>query len=360
VKVFHCDHCRNLIFFESTVCVKCRSVLAYLPEFRVVASLDSLGEGTRVYASPMARAAGRRFRLCRNYSGNNVCNWAIADESDTDLCPSCTLTRTIPDLTIADNIVRWAKLETAKRRLLYTLMGLGLPTTLKSEDCPEGLTFDFLADGPDAKTVLTGHADGVITLNVAEADDPEREQRRVQLGEMYRTLLGHFRHEVGHYYWNRLVASTDSLPEFRRLFGDETADYGEALQRHYADGPPADWRDRFVSAYASSHPWEDWAETWSHYLHMVDTMETAAACGLSLRPPRHNEPSLKDVPDPLAATEAEFERIMAGWHPITYALNNLNRGLGLPDPYPFVIPPQSVEKLRFVHDAIQAHAATAP
>ena len=189
----------------------------------------------------------------------------------------------------------WCRLETAKRRLIYTLLALRLPLTGKAEAPESGLTFQFLADPdtPGAAPVLTGHNDGVITVNIAEADDSVREKRRHQMHEGYRTLLGHFRHEVGHYYWDRLVRDGEWIDGFRELFGDEREDYDEALQRHYKQGAPADWQERFVSAYASSHPWEDWAETWAHYLHMTDTLETAIDCGLSLRPKRSDEPSLK-------------------------------------------------------------------
>ena len=114
---------------------------------------------------------------------------------------------------------------------------------------------------------------------------------------------------------------------------------------------PADWRDRFVSGYASSHPWEDWAESWAHYLHMTDVLETAAACGVSLRPPRPGDPELRTVPDPVDDEGESFDELMASWFPLTYMLNNLNRGLGQPDAYPFVLSAPGVEKLRFVHDA---------
>ena len=152
--------------------------------------------------------------------------------------------------------------------------------------------------------MLTGHADGVITVNIAEADDAERERRRTAMHEPYRTLLGHMRHESGHYYWDRLIAGTPELDEFRSLFGDERADYAASLSTYYERGAPADWQERFVSAYASAHPWEDWAETWAHYLHMVDTLETAAACGLSLTPRRRDEPALPKMPEPVSPQPA--------------------------------------------------------
>ena len=196
--------------------------------------------------------------------------------------------------------------------------------------------------------MLTGHADGVITVNIAEADDAEREKRRAAMHEPYRTLLGHMRHESGHYFWDRLIKGTVEIEEFRSLFGDERADYAQSLSAHYERGAQADWQERFVSEYASSHPWEDWAETWAHYLHMVDTLETAAVCGLSLKPRRRDEPALPKMPQPESSQPAAFDLLIDSWFPLTYVLNNLNRGLGLVDAYPFVLSPPVVAKLRFV------------
>jgi len=259
------------------------------------------------------------------------------------------ITRVVPDLSVDGHKEAWYRLEVGKRRLAYSLLSLRLPF--------ESLEFEFLADAaPGAPPVLTGHAGGVITLNIAEANDAERERLRLQLHEPYRTLLGHFRHEVGHYYWERLISGSPRLQLFRVLFGDETAHYGEALQNHYWQGPPPDWQNRYVSAYASAHPWEDWAETWAHYLHMTDTLETAAACGLSLRPRRRDEPELKSSALPRDPALSMFDEVIESWFPLTYVLNNLNRGLGLPDGYPFVLSNAAIDKLRFVHETIAAAA----
>jgi hypothetical protein len=276
-----------------------------------------------------------------------------ADDANP-LCRSCRLTRVIPDLGVPGNKAAWFRLEAAKRRLVYSLLYLGVPLEGKIEHPQRGLAFEFLADPPGAPKVTTGHADGVITVNIAEADDAERVKRRVQLHEPYRTLVGHMRHEVGHYYWDRLVRDAPRLERFRELFGDERKDYAQALQAHYKDGPPADWQERFVSAYAASHPWEDWAETWAHYLHSTDTLEIAAACGLTLRPPRSDEPSLKKITVPEGEGREPFDKIVADWHALTYVLNNLNRSLGQGDAYPFVLSAPAVEKLRFVHQTIAA------
>jgi len=207
--------------------------------------------------------------------------------------------------------------------------------------------------GNPNKTV-TGHKGGIITISMVEADDAQREKRRLQLHEPYRTLLGHFRHEVGHYYWDQLIQNDDRINAFRQLFGDERDDYHQALKQHYERGAPEDWQQRFVSAYASSHPWEDWAETWALYLQMTDALETAAACGLSLRPRRPDEPSLQ--PDAYGTPLKPFDRMMDDWFPLTYALTNLNRSLGLPDGYPFVLSTTAIDKLRFVHEAIAKQA----
>ena len=353
MKVFHCDHCDHLVFFESVQCVSCKHALAYLPDLGVTGSLDLDGETWR---SPLKRAEGKRYRLCRNYSQHQVCNWAMPADDEDPYCLSCRLTRVIPNLATAGAHAAWYKVETAKRRLIYSLLNLKLPIESKIEEPERGLAFEFLADPADstAPKVLTGHADGVITLNIAEADDAEREKRKHDLHEPFRTLLGHFRHEVGHYYWDRLIRDSDRIEEYRKLFGDDREDYSASLARHYKDGPPPDWQSQFISAYASMHPWEDWAETWAHYLHMTDALETATTCGLSLRPKRPGEPTLKPDPKMIAREPTAFEAMIDNWHGLTYVLNNLNRGLGLHDGYPFVLSSPVLEKLRFVHETVTA------
>ncbi|MDX1944720.1 MAG: putative zinc-binding peptidase [Pirellulaceae bacterium] len=355
MKVFHCDHCGNLVFFENVQCLQCGAPLGFLPDVQEVGSLEPAGEG--LFTSPGDKEQ-RHYRLCENYTQHNVCNWAIPATDDHELCGSCRVTQVIPDLSVPGHKQAWFKLEVAKRRLAYSIFALGLPVENREVDPDGGIAFEFLADPPkdakDAKPVLTGHANGVITINIAEADDAERERRRLAMHEPYRTLLGHFRHEVGHYYWDRLIRDTDRLEPFRQVFGDERQDYGEALKRHYANGPPPDWQGNFVTTYATAHPWEDWAETWAHYLHMTDVLETAACCGVSLRPREANKPTLKAVPDPTSDKRPAFDRLIESWFPLTYMLNSLNRGMGLPDGYPFVLSPPVIEKLRFIHDTVAA------
>ena len=356
MKIFHCGECDQLVFFENTACVSCGHALAYLPDRAELGTLEPDGEGRWRSLSPGTE--GRTYRLCQNYSKENVCNWAVPADDPNPFCLSCRLSRIIPDLGRPGVREGWAKLEAAKRRLIYSLLAFELPLATKAEDPERGLGFEFLADPdpntPGAAPVLTGHDNGVITINVAEADDAERENRRNQLHEPYRTLLGHFRHEVGHYYWDRLIKDSDAIEPFRKLFGDERADYGEALKRHYEQGAPADWVQSFVSTYASSHPWEDWAETWAHYLHMTDTLETAIACGLSLRPKRSDEPVLKPDIAITGKRSSSFDQMIERWFSLTYVLNNLNRGMGLPDGYPFVLSTPAIDKLRFVHEVVAA------
>ena len=307
------------------------------------------GEVWRAWAEPE-----KRYRFCAN-AAYDVCNWMVDDSQPSPFCAACRHNQTVPDLSVPDNVTHWRKLEFAKHRLIYTLLRLRLPLVTKDED-PDGLAFDFLhpeagaVDGSEAP-VMTGHANGLITISLSEADDAERERTRTEMGEPYRTLLGHFRHEVGHYYWDQLIAGSDNLEKFREAFGDERRDYAAALKQNYEAGPPANWQDNFVSTYASCHPWEDFAETWAHYFHMVDTLETARAFGLSVRPRVANggELAAKFDFDP---HRAAIEPIIDAWVSLTVAANAINRSMGLPDLYPFVLAPAIVTKLTFIHDCI--------
>lgn len=208
-----------------------------------------------------------------------------------------------------------------------------------------GLVFDFLEDTVDQngnlQPAMTGHENGLISLRVAEADDVTREIARQQMNEPYRTLLGHFRHEVGHYVWDRLVRDGGRLEEFRSAFGDERDDYQAALQRHYENGPPAGWPENYVSAYAATHPWEDFAESFAHALHIVDTLETARAFGLML-----DDASLEPLGDPYRC--ASGKRLADAWVPLTLAMNAIHKSMGQRDFYPFVLTPEIIRKLDFV------------
>jgi hypothetical protein len=264
----------------------------------------------------------------------------------------------IPNLGDPGNKAAWYKLELAKRRLLYTLIHLGCGVKSKIDDPQRGLAFAFLAEtkGLDSTSVLTGHVNGLITINIAEADDVERERRRQRLYEPYRTLLGHFRHEVGHYYWDRLIKDNSAMDIFREYFGDERKNYVQAIQDYYEQGPPQDWPSRYVSAYATAHPWEDWAETWAHYLLLTDALETAVECGLSLQARRPDEPKLKRELDLTNRDAESFNKLIEGWFSLTYVLNNLNRDFGFPDGYPFVLSTAAIDKLRLIHMTIGHHS----
>jgi hypothetical protein len=247
----------------------------------------------------------------------------------------------------------------AKRRLVSLLLALEIPLLSRDEDPEGGLAFDFLRSPPEGPRVITGHAGGLITLNIEEARGSTRERIRENLNEPYRTVLGHLRHEIGHYYWNRLISDTPWISEFRRLFGDEREDYGEALKRHYAEGPPADWPRRFVSSYASSHPWEDWAETWAHLLHMADTLTTALSFGID---PRQLDVEIQGFTrdalyQPDEPEAARFLNFFNSWIALTAVMNEMSKGMGLPDFYPFTVPRSVVARLHFIFVVIRAERA---
>ncbi|MEI6946303.1 putative zinc-binding peptidase [Paraflavisolibacter sp. H34] len=346
MKLFRCSHCGQFIYFENNRCVQCGYALGFETELLELLPLVPEGEGAYVL---FGAGGGVRYRYCAN-EVYGVCNWLVPADSGEQFCRACTLNRTIPNLSDPEYRVRWRSIETAKHRLVYSLLRLGLPLVSKGEDAAQGLSFDFVADGGADQKVLTGHLNGLITINIAEANDIEREMARKAMDEVYRTVLGHFRHEVGHYYWDRLIASGPQLEPFRRLFGDERQDYGAALNRHYQKGPQADWNQQFISAYAGAHPWEDWAETWAHYLHIIDTLETAYSFGLSVRPALGDEAGVlcADIKADPYQVES-FAEILQLWLPLTFAMNSMNRSMGLNDLYPFVISARVVEKLAFIH-----------
>jgi hypothetical protein len=346
VKLFTCTHCGQVLYFENSQCEKCHYPLGFeatqLQLRPLVAEPD--GHSYRIYNEP----ASCTYTYCQNHE-HHACNWLVPTNSATPFCLACDLNRTIPDLSQPGFLQRWQDIEMAKHRLVYSLLCLHLPVVSKRVYPDEGLQFDFKADESPEQRVMTGHDNGLITINIAEADAIEREQARQSMHELYRTLLGHFRHEVGHYYWDRLIADSPDLAEFRQLFGDDRQDYGEALKKHYAQGAPPDWQQHFISSYATSHPWEDWAETWAHYLHIIDTLQTGHAYGLRLEPLEElSEQGLRAaIQDPYQV--ADFGQIMAMWLPLTFALNSLNRSMGQSDPYPFIISPDVQRKLAFIH-----------
>lgn len=362
-RAFSCA-CGRPVFFRNSECLACHRPLGYAAERGMLLPLEAAGEGgwRRVGA---ARSAPRYAR-CANLDTVTGCNWLLAAaevRAGFTLCRCCRLTRTLPDLSHAEGGLWWNRIELAKRRLVSSLIGLKLPVRSKLEDAELGLAFDLLLSPPEGPAVITGHADGVITLDASEADDARREQRRGSLGEPYRTLLGHLRHETGHYYWQRLVEPSPAwLERCRALFGDERQDYGAALERHYNAGPPPDWGRHFVSAYASAHPWEDWAETWAHYLHLVDTLDTARSFGLDgerveLSYERFGAELLADTAGDAEA--GRFLPLINSWMELTGVLNELSRSMGVADFYPFVLSVPAVRKLYLVHCVIRDAGAPA-
>jgi hypothetical protein len=333
---FICPNCGQHLAFENSVCLSCGSSVGFSLEdeqFLVIASGENSEHGGAVDAA--------EYQLCANlYLAE--CNWLVRVQPVRALCDSCRLTRTRPRDDDTTALAAFAVAERAKRRLIAELHELGLPIVGRDEDPEYGLAFDLLSSATEK--VFTGHDNGVITLDLAEGDDVHREQLRIEMDEPYRTLLGHFRHEVGHYYFYRLVGPSQAyLQRFNELFGDPDADYQQALDRHYDQGPPAGWEDTYVSSYATMHPAEDWAETFAHYLHIRDTLDTAASFGLAPANATYQRKMLGP---------SGFDTIIQMWLPLAWSLNMVNRSMGKEDLYPFVLPVPVLEKMRFIHTVI--------
>ena len=343
--------CGRPVFFRNSLCLGCKTPLGYEPEKGEMLSLAA-GPQPNTWQAKDQKEPEPLWRRCGNFESPAGCNWLVDAQDQEPLCRSCRLNRTIPQLDDADNARWWRLIENAKRRLVAQLLGLGLPVKPKvSEDPEHGVMFDFLRSPKEGPRVLTGHASGLITLNVEEADDSKREKIRHEMKEPYRTLLGHFRHEIGHYYWDRLIAGTPWHEKFRELFGDEREDYAAALQRNYDEGPPPDWADRHISSYASVHPWEDWAETWAHYMHMVDSLSTATGYGIDAGHLSCDVESFtrEDLDDPDDPDAERLITLLNAWIEIVTVLNEMARSMGQPDFYPFVMCRPVVAKLHFVH-----------
>lgn len=349
MRVFECQNCGQLLDFENRWCERCGLSLGYLPAQGILSALEPAPGG--LWTPLAARTPLQRY--CANHE-HAVCNWLVpADTADT-YCLACRLNRTIPNLSPRHALL-WQRLEFAKHRLVDGLMCLGLPLHSWAEQ-PGGLGFDFLApeDVPfGGAPVVSGHRNGVITIDINEADDAQRERSRTRLAEPYRTLVGHVRHEIGHYYWARLIAGSEWLPQFRALFGDERQDYDESLHRNYTEGPDTDWNEQFISSYASSHPWEDWAETWAHYLHMLDTLDTAYWFGLSLSPRRGRDAGLSVMQNLDPYGPIDLDALISRWLPLIYASNRLSRSMGQVDLYPFILTTSVIQKFRFIHELVR-------
>ena len=346
MKLYKCQKCGLLLSFENRNCSGCGSTLGYLPVENELTSIQQTSENTWT-----ALAASGVYKLCHN-SQYDACNWMLPADAAETLCLACRHNQTIPDMNVTENVTLWRKMEIAKHRLFYSILRLGLPHLTRDEDAENGLGFDFLAELPGEDKIMTGHDEGMITIALKEADDAEREARRTSMHEPYRTLLGHFRHEIGHYYWDRLVRDQNKQDACRALFGDDRIDYDEALEKYYKEGVPVNWQENYVSFYATSHPWEDFAETWAHYFHIMDCLETSQAFGLEVHPAIAADDTLhaKAALDPYTAQS--FHELVDLWLPLTYALNAMNRSMGLADLYPFVLSKPVIEKLEFIHQLV--------
>jgi hypothetical protein len=338
---FHCPNCGQRLAFENSTCLNCGSSLGFSLDQMALLVIAKGDQGDHTGA-----VDADDYQLCANLYVAE-CNWLVSRDQPGGLCASCALTLERPNDADADGLAAFARAEAAKRRLVVELHELKLPIVGRDRDPEQGLGFRLLSSA--FEKVITGHDDGVITLDLAEGDDVHREQLRVEMDEPYRTLLGHFRHEVGHYYFYRLINSPEYLGRFKELFGDPDADYQEALDRHYRDGAPKGWKESFVSSYATMHPAEDWAETFAHYLHIRDTLDTSAWCGLAPASATFDRPALGP---------SAFPNIIEMWLPLSWSLNMVNRSMGHDDLYPFVLPVAVLDKMRFIHTVVDE--ATVP
>ena len=349
MRLFSCDHCDQVVHFDNRQCVRCGYRLGFGADRLDMYALEPAGEPNWT-----VDGESRTVRFCAN-AGLDICNWVVDGASNDEFCVACSHNRLVPNTNTQDGIDHWRRIGQAQRHLFYSLLRLGLPHPTRNEDPQGGLVFDFLEDQVESdgsiKPAMTGHEEGLIAIRAAEADDLTREQARTSMNEPYRTLLGHFRHETGHFIWNKLVRDRNGFDAFRAVFGDEREDYGAALQRHYDNGPVPNWQDSFISAYASSHPWEDFAECFAHYLHIVDTLETARSYGIGIDPRGHEEMSAEVDFNPYRAASAE--QLVNAWVPLSVAINSIQRSMGQSDSYPFVLSPPVVTKLQYLHELLQ-------
>ena len=331
--------CGFVVFFESHVCDRCGTALGFHSP-----SLEFLAIEDRATV-----VDGQRWVMCAQWDWG--CNWLLDERDESARCFSCRLDRRRP---APDDTMAMEKLgETgfAKRRLLVQLMELGLPIVPFYER-EGGLGFDLVSSRSSNERVIIGHANGIITIDLAETLDDHRERLRVVLGEPYRTMLGHFRHEIGHYYQQVLVSEDPLLSECRALFGDERASYADAIDRHYRLGPPDEWPASYISSYATMHPWEDFAECFAHYLHITGTLATAARGALRLDAARSAGVVPADIVPDTSYADRSIEEMLEDWRWVSLLFNRINRSMGKDDLYPFTLVPPVVEKLAFIHRVV--------
>ncbi|WP_028463664.1 putative zinc-binding metallopeptidase [Nocardia sp. 348MFTsu5.1] len=339
MRAFDCPECGGPAPFEAQSCPSCQVPLAFhVPSMKLVAIP---GDSVTI--------DGTRLLRCSNWAWE--CNWLVADDSGSGQCFAGSFIRARPagDDTLA--LERLAQTAKSLRRLLYQLIELELPVEPYYRQ-GRGLAFDLISSRTSGTPVVIGHANGVITIDLAESLDEHRESLRVRLGEPYRTMLGHFRHEVGHYYQSILVENGRMIDECRELFGDERASYTDALDRHYKFGAPEGWEQSYISEYATMHPWEDFAECFAHYLHISDTLDTAAESGLVVQAERVRWNLTADVVPRSNYAGSTIESVLADWQVLAGAFNRINQSMGKRDLYPFTISEPVVRKLEFVHRVV--------
>jgi hypothetical protein len=374
MKTFKCDcKAHQILFFESSLCVACERVVGLDDKFNKVEPYD-LDESCGQYFK--ASEPDVRYQKCDNHADYKTCTGMVnlstfvpVEGEKEVLCFACRFNEIIPDLSILEHIPLWKKMEVAKRRALYTLKAMKLPLETIAQNPKSGLSFDFTTDRDvndhfastlkNQQAVLTGHDSGHITINLAEADDVARSHAKLAMGEKYRTLLGHFRHELGHYYFDKLIAGSPQKHALcKQYFGDDELSYKDAMDKHYKEGAPENWRNAYISEYATMHAYEDWAETWSHYMHIMDTLETAknfSITGSTIGNAEETE-EVEDLTLPQDAyffsAQTSITNILDTWMDFAIILNSLNRSMGMSDAYPFVLTQPVRTKLAFIHYAI--------
>lgn len=374
MKTFQCTCAdKPILFFESNQCLSCNRTIGIDDDFDQVEPFEKDSVPGLFYKIDHPEI---KYKKCDNNEHYKVCNGMVNIKTfvpepgnDEVLCYACRFNETVPDLSVVEHIPLWKKMETAKRRALYTLKALSIPPQDNNKNSKIGLSFDFITDRDvndhftspltGYEAVLTGHNSGHITINLAEADDVARSKTKHAMGERYRTLLGHFRHELGHYYFNLLITpSSENHALCKEYFGDDALNYQKALKRHYEEGAPKSWQESFISEYATMHPYEDWAETWAHYMHIIDTLGTAQ--NFSITGSTSNTEDNTDEIDELNLPQdtsyflkqTDIDNILDTWVEFSIMLNSLNRSMGLPDAYPFVLTQAVRTKLAFIHHAV--------
>lgn len=337
--MLRCPQCRGVTVLESLDCPSCGLAVGLHPPSLTM--VEASRDGVELDGQPWFPCSNRDWR----------CNWLVAADAGSAQCFSCRLTRQRPDSSDTIALEKLANAAQVKRRLLVQLAELGLPVDPFYER-DGGLAFDLLSSHSGHGRVTIGHANGVVTIDLVETLDDHREALRIRLGEPYRTMLGHFRHEVGHYYQWVLVEQTAWIDECRELFGDERASYSDALDRHYRSGAPAGWEETYISEYATMHPWEDFAESFAHYLHITDMLSTAAAGGLVMHADRVDGLVAADIVPRESYAGSPMSEMMTDWHWLSLMFNRVNHAMGKGDLYPFTLVEPVQRKLEFVHRVV--------